>query len=262
MRIYGASDKRNILESQLAWAIPRQRGPPPRGSAPSVVGPSYAESSYAYSQPSSSQRVASGGIVNQAREEAIKKQQEALHRAAELKQMLTSLEKVDDEGRRASLLDTLCSSDDILNLPEHPNPPSIASGELVVNLLRHQVPYFFFNSNPQHILMYSDEQSQALQWCIEHECPALPTKESDRPVQFWRYCKTGDKVREANYRPSIYLHNIFSLITSTVSLQIFYFAIRLHPFAVKVATKTPQAITNPPVLGRGALVADSMGLVG
>ena len=143
MRIYGASDKRNILESQLAWAIPRQRGPPPRGSAPSVVGPSYAESSYAYSQPSSSQRVASGGIVNQAREEAIKKQQEALHRAAELKQMLTSLEKVDDEGRRASLLDTLCSSDDILNLPEHPNPPSIASGELVVNLLRHQVPYFF-----------------------------------------------------------------------------------------------------------------------
>jgi len=83
-------------------------------------------------------------MLTQAKEEAIKKQQEALHKAAELKQMLTSLEKVDDEGRRASLLDTLCSSDDILNLPVHPNPPGIASGELVVDLLKHQVPYSLF----------------------------------------------------------------------------------------------------------------------
>lgn len=71
--------------------------------------------------------------------EALKKQEEELARAAELRQMLANLDKVDDEGRRSSLLDTLCSTEDILNLPEHPNPPSIASGELRVNLLRHQV---------------------------------------------------------------------------------------------------------------------------
>lgn len=53
--------------------------------------------------------------------------------------MLSNLEKVDDEGRRASLLDTLCSVDDILNLPVHPNPPGVASGDLVVDLLKHQV---------------------------------------------------------------------------------------------------------------------------
>jgi hypothetical protein len=53
--------------------------------------------------------------------------------------MLGNLEKVDDEGRRASLLDALCSVDDILKLPVHPNPPGVASGELVVNLLKHQV---------------------------------------------------------------------------------------------------------------------------
>lgn len=41
----------------------------------------------------------------------------------------------------------------------------------------------------------------------------------------------------------------------------FYSAIKLHFFTLKVATKTPQEITSPPVLGRGALVADSMGLV-
>jgi len=71
--------------------------------------------------------------------QTLKKQQEEFARAAELKQMLANLNKVDDEGRRSSLLDTLCSTEDVLNLPEHPNPPSIASGELRVDLLRHQV---------------------------------------------------------------------------------------------------------------------------
>jgi SWI/SNF-related matrix-associated actin-dependent regulator of chromatin subfamily A3 len=71
--------------------------------------------------------------------EAFKKQQEEFARAAELRQMLSNLEKVDDEGRRTSLLDTLCSTEDVFNLPEHPNPPGIASGELRVDLLRHQV---------------------------------------------------------------------------------------------------------------------------
>jgi hypothetical protein len=53
--------------------------------------------------------------------------------------MLGGLEKVDNEGRRASLLDALCSVDDILNLPVHPAPPGVASGDLVVDLLKHQV---------------------------------------------------------------------------------------------------------------------------
>ena len=71
--------------------------------------------------------------------EVLKKQQEEFTRAAELRQTLANLEKVDDENRRTSLLDNLCSIEDVLNLPEHPNPPGIASGELRVDLLRHQV---------------------------------------------------------------------------------------------------------------------------
>lgn len=74
-----------------------------------------------------------------AQQEAIRKQQEALIKAAELRQMLASLEKVNDEGRRSSMLDSLCSNDDILNLPLYPNPPGIATGELTVDLLKHQV---------------------------------------------------------------------------------------------------------------------------
>jgi hypothetical protein len=69
----------------------------------------------------------------------LKKQQVEFARAEELRQMLLNLGKVDDEGRRTSLLDTLCSIEDVLNLPEHLNPPSIASGELRVDLMRHQV---------------------------------------------------------------------------------------------------------------------------
>jgi SWI/SNF-related matrix-associated actin-dependent regulator of chromatin subfamily A3 len=39
-------------------------------------------------------------------------------------------------------------------------------------------------------------QKQALQWAIEHENPKLPTKEEDKPVQFWQYRKTASKVHK------------------------------------------------------------------
>ncbi|KAG2362277.1 SNF2 family N-terminal domain-containing protein [Suillus spraguei] len=210
LKIYGPSDKRDQLEPQLIWATPRQRGFPPRGVG-GAAGPAVASSS-SISQPSSSQRYGATATQSKSQkgatkkqQEALKKQQEALQNAAELKQMLGGLEKVDDEGRRASLLDALCSVDDILNLPVHPNPPGVASGDLVVDLLKHQ--------------------SQALQWCIDHEYPSLPTKESDKPVQFWQYRKIGSK-----------------------------------PHYFNIATKTPQEISSPPLLGRGAILADSMGL--
>ncbi|KAG1716393.1 hypothetical protein ID866_745 [Astraeus odoratus] len=233
--IYGASEKRDILEPQLIWTTPGRRFPP-RGSGripgmptsyvggPSSSGtPTYGSAAISDITPAThsySQTFPSRGRSNtsraqtQAEEEAIKKQQEALRSAAELKQMLNSLEKIDDEGRRASLLDTLCPVDDILNLPVHPNPPGVASGELL---------------------------SQALQWCIDHEYPALPTKESDKPVQFWQYRKEGNKSYYFNRTSSYFLVQNFILFPAVI-------------------TRTPQDISTPPVLGRGALVADSMGL--
>lgn len=84
------------------------------------------------------------------------------------------MEKVDDEGRRSSLLDKLCSIEDVWNLPLHPNPPSIDNGKLAVNLLRHQI--------------------QGLQFCIEKEYPVLPKTEKCKPIQFWQLQKSGDQV--------------------------------------------------------------------
>lgn len=129
--------------------------------------------------------------------EALRKQQEDFTRAAELRQMLSSLEKVDDEGRRSSLLDTLCSTEDVLGLPEHPNPPGIASGELRVDLLKHQVCDYsqYSCGSLQMLSLPAYLQKQALQWAIEHENPKLPAKGADKPVQFWQYQKTGAKVR-------------------------------------------------------------------
>lgn len=88
----------------------------------------------------------SGLTADQVRKQQAQRlaQQEALRKAMELKQMLNNLEKVDDEGRRNSLLDTLCSTEDVLNLPLHPNPPGTKSGDLVVDLLKHQVSYAQF----------------------------------------------------------------------------------------------------------------------
>ncbi|KAF8556100.1 hypothetical protein OG21DRAFT_1506885 [Imleria badia] len=223
LNIYGASDKRDMLEPRLVWATPRQKGFPQRAmggvpGAPSAAAATAALSAAGGAYPSAyaaalaitgmpgpSQARGMTSAQSEAQQEAIRKQHEALVRAAELKQMLSGLESVDDQDRRASLLDTLCATVDILNLPVHANPPGIASGELMVDLLKHQ--------------------NQALQWCIGHEYPKLPTKESDGPVQFWQYRKAGNK-----------------------------------PYYFNLATKSPQDISTPPILGRGALVADSMGL--
>ncbi|KAG6378256.1 putative DNA repair protein rad5 [Boletus reticuloceps] len=229
LNIYGPSDKRDMLEPMLIWATPRQTGFPPRagggvpgvspaaaaaaagalsvagGVYPSAYAPAFAAT---MGMPGPSQARGMTSAQSEAQQEAIRKQNEAYLKAAELRQMLSGLERVDDENRRASLLDTLLSTGDILNLPVHPNPPGIANGELVVDLLKHQ--------------------SQALQWCIGHEYPKFPSKEEDSPVQFWQYRKVGNKW--------------------------------LIFFVFLVATKSPQDIGSPPTLGRGALVADSMGL--
>ncbi|EPQ57350.1 hypothetical protein GLOTRDRAFT_74086 [Gloeophyllum trabeum ATCC 11539] len=207
LKIYGAADKRNQLEPMLVWATPGQQGFSSRNAAPSAsqraAGPSSMGSIQAVPMPSPSQQRGMTQAQIQAHQEAVRKQQEALHKAQELQQMLNALEKVDDESRRSSLLDTLCSTDDILKLPEHPAPPGIGTGDLKVDLLKHQ--------------------SQALKWCLEHEYPVLPKAESDKPVQFWQLRKAGARS--------------------------FYF---------NIATKTPQEAV--PALGRGGLVADSMGL--
>jgi SWI/SNF-related matrix-associated actin-dependent regulator of chromatin subfamily A3 len=64
---------------------------------------------------------------------------EALQQANMLRMLLNNLEKVDDGSRRESLLDTLCSTQDVLKLPEHKDPPGIEKGNLEVDLLKHQV---------------------------------------------------------------------------------------------------------------------------
>lgn len=157
-----------MLERRLIWATPNQRGfPPPMADGSRIIpgaeqgprrsyntggpaasqamaGPSRSQalSNLSASQVSASQVVSRKGMTPEQmrkHQAAAAAQQEALRKAAELKSMLNTLEKVDDESRRSSLLDNLCSTADVLQLPEHPNPPGIASGELIVNLLKHQV---------------------------------------------------------------------------------------------------------------------------
>ncbi|KAG6845916.1 hypothetical protein H0H87_000722 [Tephrocybe sp. NHM501043] len=194
LRIYGAQSERDSLEPLLIWATPGQRGFPSRKTTSSASSPSSgAVPSYSQAGTGSlmdKRPVATGVVQSAAQQQAMRKQQEALRKAAELKQMLNTLEKVDDEGRRSSLLDTLCSNEDILNLPLHPNPPSVRNRSLKVDLLRHQ--------------------SQALQWCIEREYPTIPKKETDKPVQFWQLRKNGNKVSfvtpsHLKYQASLYV---------------------------------------------------------
>ncbi|EIN11511.1 hypothetical protein PUNSTDRAFT_111629 [Punctularia strigosozonata HHB-11173 SS5] len=225
LKFYAPGNKRAQIEPLLIWATPGQRGfarpqtgpnvvhqVPGASQAPGTSGYGGSGGSTAYSPPSATQQRgltaaqrAALEAQQAARRAAWEQQQEALRKAQELRSMLSSLERVDDEGRRSSLLDTLCGQEveDVLGLPEHPGPPGKASGQLRVDLLKHQ--------------------SQALQWCITKEYPTLPKKEADKPVQFWQYKKGTQK-----------------------------------PFYFNLATKTPQV--DAPLLGRGGLNADSMGL--
>lgn len=197
LKFYGPSNLRDQLEPLLVWATPGQRGFPRNNSSTSHVVPG-ALAPRAASAPTaagpSSQRRPAGMTPAQikAHQETVRKQQESLQKAAELKSMLNNLEKVDDEGRRESLLDTLCSTDDILNLPLHPDPPGIKNGQLVVDLLKHQVRRHLCNIRA-HRGFLTVAQSQALQWCIEREYPVLPKKESDKPVQFWQIRRKPNK---------------------------------------------------------------------
>jgi SWI/SNF-related matrix-associated actin-dependent regulator of chromatin subfamily A3 len=143
LKIYGPSDKRNEIVQKLMLAQNRSSKPdpsqsrampPPYGAAAPYA--SYAAPGFSGGDPGHGTSMA---IPPTQSAEALRKQQEEFARAVELRQTLSNLEKVDDESRRSSLLDTLCSTEDVLGLPEHPNPPGIASGELRVDLLRHQV---------------------------------------------------------------------------------------------------------------------------
>ncbi|KAK7472758.1 hypothetical protein VKT23_000868 [Stygiomarasmius scandens] len=201
VKIYGSSEKRAELEPKLIWATPGQRGfQRQNASAASSSQVPQATKAAPVAGPSGSKLSA----AERAKREAAQRQrEEELRKAGELSNMLKTLEKKDDDERRSSLLDTVCSVEDILNLPEYPSPPGIQTGDLKVDLLRHQ--------------------KQCLKWCIDKEYPKLPAKETDKPVQFWEMRnKQGQK---------------------------YYF---------NTATKTPQ--TEAPLLGRGSIVADAMGL--
>ena len=148
VKIYGRVDQRQTLEPLLIWATPGQRGFGPSPSqrtnvqiTQAHVTPGYSSySSYSsYHEPYSVPQKPHAPVLTPAQEATQKKLAEDMRKAVELRQVLDGLEKVSDEGRRASLLDQLLSTDDVLALPEHPNPPGIDAGNLTVNLLKHQV---------------------------------------------------------------------------------------------------------------------------
>jgi SWI/SNF-related matrix-associated actin-dependent regulator of chromatin subfamily A3 len=140
-------DLRAELEPALIWATPGQRGfqqePPKsraRKGAKATTQIAALHSSQMLAGPSMSQNYGAYSTGRTAAQQAANiKLQEDLQKAVELKQILTSLEKVDDESRRDSLLDRLLSTDDVLTLPVYPNPPGVENGQLKVNLLKHQV---------------------------------------------------------------------------------------------------------------------------
>ncbi|ORY32870.1 SNF2 family N-terminal domain-domain-containing protein [Naematelia encephala] len=147
MSIYGRPSLRQVLEPELIWATPGQRGFEAMrrgdtggsngnrlGGDTMVIGPGGSGSSQPLDE--------------------------------EMRRLLDGLKKVENDEKHADgVMDNLTADIDVSKLPLHPSPPGVANGQLQVDLLPHQ--------------------SQALQWMISRENPKLPSSPSDPPVQFW-----------------------------------------------------------------------------
>jgi SWI/SNF-related matrix-associated actin-dependent regulator of chromatin subfamily A3 len=109
LNIYAArSDYRLALENELVWATPGQRGfgQFAAGSQTGITGTSASPK-----KPGSSSKKAGGGAPSAAQTEYERRIREAAEakrfgaeKAAQLRRILSGLESVNDEGRRASLL--------------------------------------------------------------------------------------------------------------------------------------------------------------
>lgn len=121
MNIYGAAYKRDELEPLLIWATPGQRGfkKEMHGNIPGQFNTTPLQ--YVATTQLAATPLTQSNDTNQVRE------------------ILSTLEKISDEDRRSSLLENLCSNVDFLNLPLHPQPPGTKRGNLTIDLLRHQV---------------------------------------------------------------------------------------------------------------------------
>lgn len=99
--------------------------------------------------------------------------EQAVARRREMDNILQAFEKAKQgEAKGDLVVDALTDMKDVLALPLHPNPPSVASGDLLVDLLPHQ--------------------SQGLAWMRRQEDPKLPKNESDPPVQLVKVRKGID----------------------------------------------------------------------
>ena len=137
IRIFGPLEQRPVLEPLLVWATPGQRGFSNVRPASQLYKPPVALGKAVPStQEIPNSRLKSSAAL--ASQQMATQKHSEFQKAAQLREMLATLEKVDDDSRRASLLDVLCSAGDVLNLPLHPNPPGIGCG-LKVNLMKHQV---------------------------------------------------------------------------------------------------------------------------
>lgn len=165
VNIYGDTWQRDQIRPQLIWATQGHDSPT-------------ATSSQATQQRQISASSPSAGVqVNGHGRESLSQYKEQLARAAELRDILNNLEKVNNAERRSSLLDQLCATEDVLNLPEYPDPPSVKTGELKIDLLRHQVSYILYICDLAQIPV-ATRSAMVLQ-------PRVPTS----PQARWR--KTG-----------------------------------------------------------------------
>ncbi|KAM0793314.1 hypothetical protein ACM66B_000772 [Microbotryomycetes sp. NB124-2] len=103
----------------------------------------------------------------------------ALSRRKEFSNVLSAFEKSKDEKSGDQMLDSLTNVKDVLKLPVHESPPSIASGHLKSDLLRHQL--------------------QVLKWMTQQENPALPEKPEDPPVQLLQAKEVGEETMYYNW---------------------------------------------------------------
>jgi SWI/SNF-related matrix-associated actin-dependent regulator of chromatin subfamily A3 len=169
--IYGRPSHRAVLEPELAWATQAQQGfdsvrrrQPQNEVDARFIGKGRVLGDGSVGGPSATES------------EDDRRLWDNLKKVEKDAKQSDSLMVSNQSGFLLRAQDDLTADSDVTNLPLHPNPPGIASGQLMVDLLPHQ---------SQALQVRSIDCEADDQWMISHEGPQLPKTSKDAPVQFW-----------------------------------------------------------------------------
>ncbi|KAF8318099.1 hypothetical protein DL93DRAFT_2054681, partial [Clavulina sp. PMI_390] len=230
MQLYGCPGMRKILEPKLIWATPRQRGFTDQmraASSSSYVPPNSQLATTSGANYGSYAGYGGGGGYGYGGGQSSRSVSGAIDTQA-MAQFRAKHEAEQKAREKAAQLRDLMKEFETVNDESRRSSmlDALIPVDDILNLpeMVNPPPPSRETEELQTDLM--KHQKQALKWMLEMENPVLPVRPDQQAVQFWKYVQKSQALS----------------------------------FYENIASHQARSTTDPPTLGRGGLMADSMGL--